>query len=59
MLNLVGIYDRMNARRFIYQNDANAQAHTGLAAEFRTSPAVRVVYERCNDVKVLVSLWAE
>jgi len=42
MLNLVGIYDCMNARRFIHQNDANAQVRTGLAAEFRTSPAVHV-----------------
>jgi len=43
MLNLVGIYDRMNARRVIHQKHANAHVQTRLAAEFRTSPAVHVV----------------
>jgi len=43
MLNLVGIYDRMNARRFIHQNDAHAHVQTRLVAEFRTSPAAHIV----------------
>jgi hypothetical protein len=55
MLNLGGIYDRMNACRFIHQNDAFTQIQTRIAAEFRTSPAT----ENYNDFKVLVSLWAE
>jgi len=56
MLNLVGIYDRINARRFIHQNNANAQVQTRLAAEFRTSPPVLVVKQK---VLMILKYWSD
>jgi hypothetical protein len=59
MLNLVGIYDRMNARGFLHQNHANTQKQTRIIAEFRTSPTLHVGFRKLEWFQVLIGRWAK